>query len=286
MSGRDDSDLYKFAESVFASVSLAANPVIERKLAERGVTLEALSPAEQADLLTASFAETMAGAAGDAALVQLKRIFDAISDPRFMDAVRRLRGAPYGAAFDPAQGWDAAIVLAGAGLAVTPLDRRTGQPIGPRATGIDEADKVFSAAKTAWVGFAPAEAAFYTLVTDDLRTLFGALQHDGNFAGLKTTIEGAGGFPYRPETPSFRHGMLLVARQPEDRIASLTVETPDRNMGSIVMAAGWMDGGKVKGAPDGGLVPAPAQLARTIARQPTVLEWIAAPAGGLVATAA
>jgi len=250
------------------------------------VALDALSPAEQADLLAESFAEAMAGAGADAGLAQLKRVFDAISDPRFMDAVRRVRATPYGAAFDPAQGWDSAIILAGAGLAVTPLDRRTGQAIGEQASGIDEADNVFSAAKTAWVGYAPAEASFYTLVTDDLRTLLAALEHDAKFSDLKRTIEGAGGFPYRPDTPSFRHGMLLVARQPDDRVQSLTVETADRNTGSIVMAAGWMDGSQVKGAPKGGPIPAPAQLARTIALQPTVLEWIAAPAGGLLATAA
>lgn len=286
MSERDDSDLYQFAEGVFSRVAVAANPAVERRLAEGGVALETLSQAGQADVLISSFAEITAGPNLDAGLVQLKRIFDAISNPRFMDAVKRLRATPYGAAFDPAQGRDAAIVLAGAGLTVAPMDRRTGQAIGPRAKGIKDADRVFSQAQTALVGYAPAEAPFYALVTDDLRTLFAALEHDAKFAGLKRTIKDAGGFPYRPETPPFRHGMILVARRPEDRIESLAVETQDRALGSIVMAAGWMDGGEVKGAPDGGLVPAPAQLARTIALQPTVLEWIAAPAGGLMATAA
>jgi hypothetical protein len=285
MSERDDSDLYQFAHSVFTRVAAAASPVMERKVAEGGAPLESLSQAGQADVLIASFAEIMARPGVDPELVQLKRVFDAVSDPRYMEAVRRLRAAPYGSAFDPAQGREAALVLAGAGLAVAPMDRKTGLAMGPRAQGIGEADKVFSQAKTALVGYAPAEAPFYALVTDDLRTLFAALEHDGKFADLKRTIKDAGGFPYRPDTPPFRHGLLLVARQPEDRIESLAVETRDKAIGSIVMAAGWMDGAQVRGAPEGGLVPAPAQLARTIAQQPTVLEWIAAPAGGLLATA-
>jgi hypothetical protein len=283
MSERDDSDLYRFVEGVFNRVTVVANPVLERKLAGRGVALEALPLPEQLDLLKSSFAEATAEVELDAAHQQLKLIFDSLADPRFMEAIIRLRSAPLGAPFDPAQGRDAAIVLAGAGLVVAPMDRRTGRAIGPSARGIDEADAVFSKAKTAWVGYAPAQAPFYTVVTECLRTLFTALHHDDKFAGMTRTIHSAGGFPDQGNLPMGRRGMILVERKPEDRIACWSIQTP--GLGAIVIAAGWMEGSEAKGVPGDGLAPAPAQLVRTLVQDPRVLPWLFAPVGGLLASA-
>src|SRR4051812_25930865 len=172
MSGQDDKGLYQFADAAFNQAAAVAGPVLDRKLAERGVAIETLPQTEQLELLKSSLAEATAGQALDADQNRLQLILHALTDRRFIGAVGRLRAARCGSAFDLAQGKDAAIVLAGAGLMVVPMDKRTGEVIGPRASGIDEADAVFSNAKTAWVGYAPAEARFYTLVTDCLRTLF------------------------------------------------------------------------------------------------------------------
>lgn len=284
MSANQEDDENEFAEAVFKRMAAAADPIFAKKLDALGGNFDNLSKNQRTELLKSSMLEAVAGLNPDADFDGLRRIFDFMGDERFMPALRRLRQAPYGGAFDPAQGIDSAIVLAGAGLNVRPLDRKTGRIIGSLASGIDAAQTVFEKAKTAWVGYHPAEAPFYMLVTDCVVTAYDTVKSNPAFADLKAKMEGGGNaFPSRPVLPPFRHGVLTFAREPHDQIETLAIEDPHPSRGSVMLLAGWKDGTRTEGVPNEGALFVPAQFVRKLVEDPQVLQWVTRPVGGLFA---
>lgn len=276
-----DSDGEKaFAEAAFIRVSEAAEPILKRKLEAIGTPFEALPRAQQTELLKSTMVEATATLNPDADFDGLRRVFDMMGDVRFTSAMGRVRALPYGGAFDPAIGQDAALILSGAGLAIQPMDRKTGRPFAELAYGIDQADRIFSKAKTAWVGYRPAEAPFYVLVTDCVLTAYKHIKQNPAFADLKRKMEtGYGGFPPQPGVPQFKHGLLLFAREPGDQIETLVIEDPSPERGSVMLLAGWKDGDHTEGVPNDGVLSVPEQLVRQLITDPQVLQWITRPVG-------
>lgn len=273
-----------FAEAAFLRVAAAADPILKRKIDAAGGNFANLSRAQQAELLKSSMVEAAAGLNPNADFDGIRRVFDIMSDERFTSALGRLRETPYGGAFDPAIGMDAALVLAGAGLNVQPMDRKTGRPFGALATGLDETEKVFEKSKTAWVGYRPAEAPFYLMVTDCVLTAYSQIRNNPIFADLRTKMEmGYGGFPRRPNLPAFRHGVLMFGREFGDQIETITIEDPSPSNGSVMLIAGWKDGDRTEGVPNDGVLFVPAQLVRKLIEDPQVLQWITRPVGSLIA---
>ncbi len=280
----EEEDEHRFAEAMFNQVAVAASPILERMLKEKGCDFEALSRVEQTELLKAAFVQATVIKNPFADFDSVRRVFDCLGDVRFTGALSRLRAQPYGTAFDPSIGLDAAIVLAGAGLEVFPLDKKNGQRIGKEATSIDQAERVFSRAKTAWVGYNPSTAPFYVAVTDCMITMYEILKTDPRFSELKARIDAGGTFPTPPKVPKFRHGLVFFARQPGDMIETLAIEDPNPDRGSIMLLAGWVENGRPAGVPNEGAIPVPAQLVRNLIQDPRVLQWLARPVGGLIPT--
>jgi hypothetical protein len=279
MSASDEAE-HRFAEAMLQQVAAAADPILRRLLRDKGVDFEDLSRPEQTEVLKTAFLQATAAKNPFADFDGLRRVFDCMGDTRFTTALSNLRAQPYGAAFDPSIGPDAAIVLAGAGLEVFPLDKKNGRRIGEAATSIDQAVRIFGRAKSAWVGYSPAAAPFYLAVTDCVVTMYGLLRNHPRFADLKARIEESGPFPAPPVEPRFRHGMMLFARQPSDMIETLAIEDDSPDRGSIMFLAGWLEQGQPNGVPNDGALPVPAQLVRKLIENPRVLQWLTRPVGG------
>lgn len=273
-------DEHQFAEAAFKSMAAAADPILARRLGEIGQPMESLSRAQRFELLKASMIEAAASQNPHADFDQMRRVFDLMADSRFTDALGRLRKVPYGGAFHPAYGVDAALVLAGAGLPVLPLDRKTGRPIGPIADGLDDAERIFAKAKTAMVGYASAKAPFYLLATDCVIDAHARVTQDPAFSALKAKLDGPAA---PPDTPRFRHGLMLFARDEADRIKTRVMEDADPNRGSVMLLAGWMEDTEPQGVSNDGFVPVPEQLVHKLISDPAVLQWLTRPMGGLVA---
>ncbi len=280
----DDDGERAFAEAAFARMAAAADPILAKKLEALGGEFSRLTRKQQTEILKSSIVEAAASLNPNADFDGLRRVFDMMGDDRFTSAMGRLRGAPYGGAFDPAIGIDSALVLAAAGLPLQPMDRKSGRPFGRLAIGIDEAQSVFDRAKSAWVGYHPATAPFYMMVTDCVVTAYDLIRDNPIFADLRHKMEaGYGGFPSRPLLPPFRHGVLLFGREPSDQIATVALEDPSPQRGSVMLLAGWMDHDKVEGVPNGGVLSVPAQFVRKLIEDPQVLQWVTRPVGNFIA---
>lgn len=177
-------------------------------------------------------------------------------------------------AFAFAFGQSIGVFLAGLGLPVMPLDRKTLRPLAAPVDDVDSALSVFSARKTAAVGYATCMAPFYVLATDCLRTAGRYIASHPDFAPIRFMLKRdniAAPDAYAAFTP----GLMLFPRWQGDRFESVEIYSPLPDEGSAVFYAGWMDeDGESCGAPLGGNVPVFMQMVRMFAMRPASLACL------------
>jgi hypothetical protein len=209
---------------------------------------------------------------------QLSHGLRAFHDKRFFPALQRVKSflAKGYDAFAIADGIDIAIVIAGLGLAVTPLDRRTGQRLSEPSNVIDEVYEKFSNLKTARVGYSPCDVGFYIVLTDCINSLFNVIDREENLRELRELID-RDGRPERRPVAAWKHGMILLARQPHDTLGPLFFDNPRANEGSIAFFAGHKIGDERFGVPNEGFVPVPLQFVANFLERPEIATWLWGP---------
>ena len=278
---------HAFAEAVFQRLAAAAEPILKRKLSDFGIVdFKTLGRDERARLFRESMLEAAALTNPMADFDMLRRSITAMTNDRFSRALAACRSdlsAKFGA-FDPVQGREAGILLAGFGLPVMPLDRKTMSPLGAAASTIEGADEIFSRAKTAFVGYTPAQAPFHLMVTDCINTLQSMIIAHPAFAGIRSIMERDGrGLP-KKSAPPFKHACLLVAKTAEDQVESYLHMDPSPNRGSAILVSGWMEDGIPSGTFANGVFFVPKQLLAEILDNPQLIGWLNQPTGLHLAT--
>lgn len=275
---RDKTAEDAFAQAMFARLAGKAEPLLQKKLDALGVNdFRALSREEAKRLWRESLLEATALYAPEADHEGMRRAAAAFTSDRFIAALskERPRALEFGA-FDAAVGIDAAIILAAFGLPVMPLDRKTHRPIGNVAHSIEEAELIFGRAKTAVVGYEPARAPFFLVVTDCVNTLSRRLTTDPRFAAAKALMTRDGGTIAPPMAQSFKHGAIMIARLPGDELETLVVEDPSPQAGSIMLLGGWMEGEEVHGTPVASVM-VPRRLLTELLEDPSAIFWLTRP---------
>jgi hypothetical protein len=259
-----------------------AEPRLCELLAEQGVS----DPHElQADLRWKLFrraiVETAAVSAPTANLGALDHGLRAFAHPAFSPALSRVTALTpkESNAFALAAGIDAAVVLAGFGLHVAPVDRKSPRLLADASNDIDTVIDRFSRWKTAFVGYSSCAAPFYFLVTDCVRTLQQRLDTHAGLQHVRTLFQRSGKEAPRGMTKLFQHGLAIFAREAADQIPTFALQDPSPTAGSIVLYAGWIEDGLAKGAPNGGYIPVPIQFLRHAISDPSVAFWIWHPVG-------
>lgn len=241
-----------FALAAFHVLASKANPILERLLKERGVAdFKELTRAQAGEVLKASLMEAAVLNMPGLDLNALRRAVTAITDDTFTSAMGRLlakRGEGH-AAFDPAQGEDHAIVLAGWGVPVAPLDRRSGKIIGPVARNAGEAAKVFGRFKTAFVGYQPAAAPYHLMVTDCFNTMLLIINRHPGMAAFREALTRVGAPMPTGRAEPFKHAAIVAPKSPHDRVETFALEDPSPHSGSVMMTTGWLEDGEHMGVP-------------------------------------
>lgn len=270
-----------FALGMFGELASRAEPILAAKVAATGAAhFKDLARDLAGKLLRESLLEAAAGHFVGLDMDAVRRAVDAFFDPQWLGAwgrVMRLLDTDR-PAFDVAVGPDAAIVLAGIGLAVIPLDKKTMRPIGKEVRDWKEAAKVFGRLKTAFVGYDLTAAPFYALLTDSLNSMNESIRTDTRLSQAKSAV---GRTPYEfKNTPDpFQHSTLLLPRDPSDRFETVVLEDPRSNRGSIMFLAGWRDGDIPTGAPNDGYFAIPLQVIHAILHNPAFFGWLNQPSG-------
>ena len=213
----------------------------------------------------------------------LSHFFRSLSHPAFREAMDWMVvscNSP-GDAFGAVRGIHAAVVLAGWGLPVAPLDLATNHVKAKPSRDLDDVQAVFAAAPSAFVGYNTCEAPFYLLLTDCISTLRRLIPVHPLLAELKEVYAREGAFLPPDRGQPFTHGMAVINRRAEDAISSVVLADVDPNGGgSTILFAGWQENGKSYGAPNAGYVPVPGQLLKALVRDPRVAHsfWLNAAA--------
>jgi hypothetical protein len=275
-------ELDPIALAALDQVRQKAEPKLKAALAQHGVSSPAQLSREVAskilqDVLIQTATESFPAIQLDA----LKHGLTAFQHPRFVTAFTKLKAqmdAP-SSAFAMASGPDAAIVLAGFGLPVAPFDRKKAQILGTPSNVIDEVAEQFSRFKTAYVGYSPCDAPFYILVTDCVQTMRPQIDFRPELHDAKRLLERRGiDLPRGPFAP-FKHGIVLIAREPGESVSTIFLDNPNPHEGSVGLFAGWTVNGVRDGALNGGFVPVPQQFLNAVLQDPQIAIWIWRPTG-------
>jgi hypothetical protein len=258
-------------------------PRLRGLLAKTGVRHASELPRDEAlEIFRKALVETVAATAPEVSVVALNHVLRSVAHPAFGRAfdLAKASAAVRFDAFATVAGVDAAIVLAGLGLPVAPLDRKTLRILTAPSNDIDEVVARFSKFKSALVGYSACDLPFYMLLTDCLVTLAERVPFHPLLAGVKQLIDRAGGFS-QPYTPPFQHGLLLFARMPGDRFEAIMLHDRNPSKGSIMLQAGWTVHEHRFGAPNDGYLPVPMQFFQNAIDDPAVAMWIWRQAGKL-----
>jgi hypothetical protein len=79
--------------------------------------------------------------------------------------------------------------------------------------------------------------------------------------------------------PSFKHGIVLIAREPGDTISTIFLNNPNPHEGSVALYAGWTVNGTRDGGPNDGFIPVPSQFLEAALQDPQTAMWIWRPTG-------
>ncbi|MCA0013174.1 hypothetical protein LB561_23085 [Mesorhizobium sp. B292B1B] len=259
-----------------------AEPRLAAALAKHGVSSPQDLPPELAQRI---FAEALMQTAVQhfptAQLDALAHGWKAFAHPRFFPAFERVRkqlAAPFDA-FAMATGMDPAVVLAGFGLPVAPFDRKSPRILAEPRNNIDVAADTFSKWKTAYVGYSPCDVPFYMLVTDCVLSAFEQIAARSELKEIKGLLERSGSVEGARPARRFQHGLILLPREPDDRISTIFLNNPNPREGSVGLYAGWSVNGLRDGAPNNGFVPVPVQFLRAALDDPQTAMWLWKPVG-------
>ena len=251
---------------------------LESLLAEHGASDPGeLAPAQMNEVLQRAIAEA-AGCFPTANLGQLAHGFRSFVHPAFMPAWDRVKSATAVGRdpFEFSSGVDAAVLLAGFGLAVAPFDFQHGILEKP-TNDIDIVVAMFSRRPDALVGYDICGAPFYVLLTDCVRTLAKLLGTHPNLIDIRRLFTRNGGsLPANPGK-AFVPGMVIFAREPSDMISTILVHDRKPDVGSLMLHAGWRVKDQANGAPYDGYLPVPVALLRAVAYEPAVASAICRP---------
>lgn len=178
-----------------------------------------------------------------------------------------------------ASGVDAAVLLAGFGLAVAPFDFNLGILEKP-SDDIDTVLTTFSRWPSAFVGYNSCDAPFYVLLTDCVRSLRKQVSSHPGLADVRRLFTRTGGSLPPDAGSDFTPGMALFARYPGDAISTVLVLDPSRGAGSLMLHAGWRVADQTYGAPFDGHQPFPMALLSAAAHDPTTVSWLRGPVSG------
>lgn len=281
MSGDDENaaaleGMGAFAMGMFSELAARAEPILQAKVAASGVgSFKDLGRDIAGAMLRDSLLEAAAGHFIGMDLDSFRRGVDAFFDASWLAAwgrVMKQLDEPR-LAFDMSVGPDIAMVLAGVGLAVVPLDKRTMRPIGTPTRDWREAAKTFGRLKTAFVGYNTATAPFYVLLTDCMNTMNSVVQTDPRMAHARQAVRRTGwGFKGVPS--AFQHSTLLVPRDESDQFETLVLEDPRLDRGSVMFLAGWQEDGETLGTTNDGFFGIPLQVVHAILNNPAFFAWV------------
>jgi len=234
---------------------------LESILAEHGFSdPSALTPTQMNEVSQRAIVEAT-GCFPIANLGQLAHGFRSFAHPAFMPAWDRVRAATAVGRdpFEFSSGLDAAVLLAGFGLAVAPFDFQHGILEKP-TNDIDIVVAMFSRRPDALVGYDICGAPFYVLLTDCVRTLVKLLGTHPSLFDVRRLFERNGGsLPANPGN-AFVPGMVIFAREPSDMISTILVHDRKPDVGSLMLHAGWRVKDQACGAPYDGYLPVPVAL--------------------------
>jgi hypothetical protein len=224
---------------------------------------------------------TAAESCPDARRDVLQHGMTAFRHPLFGPAFSRLKAGldlPTDA-FAFATGPDAAIVLAAFGLPVAPFDRKTPRILANPSNDIDVVARNFARWKTAYVCYSPCDIPFYMLLTDCVRTAPAQITAHPHLREAKQLLERAGMELPKGPFPAFKHGIVLIPREPGDTISTAFLRNPSAHEGSVALYAGWTINDKRDGAPNDGFLPVPMQFLEGALKDPQIAMWLWRPVG-------
>jgi hypothetical protein len=249
----------------------------EALLAEHGASDPSELPrALQCDILRRAIVDTAAAHFPTADLHALDHGTRSLTHPAFIPAWDRVRSLTVdGDAFAMASGVDAAVLLAGFGLAVAPFDFNLGI-LEKESDDIDTVLSMFSRWPSAFVGYNSCDAPFYVLLTDCTRSLRKQVSSHPSLFDVRRLFARTGSLPPEPAS-DFTPGMALFARHPGDAISTVMVLDPSRGSASSMLHAGWRVADQGYGAPFDGYLALPVPLLSAVAHDPTTVSWLRGP---------
>ena len=268
--------LTAFGMGMFRELAARAEPILKAKVEASGVAhFKDLGLAVASSMLKESLTEAAASHFTEIDMPSFRRAVDAFFDPEWAASFGRVQRMLEEArpAFDLAVGPDVAVVMAGVGVPVAPLDKKTMRPLGSPTRDWREAARVFGRLKTAFVGYDTTSAPFYALVTDSLNTLNAALRADGRLADALVAVRRTP-YEFKDAPIPFQHSTLLVPREESDRFETLMLEDPRPSHGSILFLAGWKQEAEAFGAPNEGMMGMPLQVVHAILQNPAFFAWV------------
>jgi hypothetical protein len=274
-------ELDPIAMAALDQVRQKAEPKLKAALARHGVSSpEQLPPEVARKIFQDIFIQTAAENFPSAQLDALKHGFTAFQHPRFGAAFKKVKAQldMPSDAFAMASGPEAAIVLAGFGLPVAPFDRKKPQILATPSSVIDEVVECFSRFNTAFVGYSPCDVSFYMLITDCVQTMRPQIESRPELRDVKRLLERTS-IDLRGPFPAFKHGIVLIPREPGDAISTVILHNQNPHEGSVCLYAGWTVNGVRDGAPNGGFSPVPLQFLLAVLQDPQIAMWIWRPTG-------
>jgi hypothetical protein len=251
---------------------------LESILAEHGVSDPSeLTPTQMNEVSQRAIVEA-AGCFPTANLEQLAQGFRSFGHPAFMPAWDRVRAAT-AIRRDPfalSSGIDAAVLLAGFGLAVAPFGFQDGILEEP-TNDVDTVLAMFSRRPDALVGYDTCGAPFYVLLTDCVRTLRKQLATHPSLVDVRRLFARNGGSLPPDPGKGVVPGMALFAREPSDMISTTLLHDRKPDVGSLMLYAGWRVADQAYGAPYDGYFPVPVSLLRAVAYEPAVAYSLGRP---------
>lgn len=267
----------EFADAVFAELAKRAEPIFARKLADRGASRPEDLPKVVADKIFKDAFLEAASTNPEADLAMLGRVLDALASEVFRAAFSReiaKKSEPYDA-FAFLQRADSAVVLAGLGLPVRPIQPGTLKPLGGWCRTAETARATFDGSRGALVGYDPTTAPFYVALTDCQDTLIRRATNDPHFAELAALMRRQGGVIPELVGKPFQHACMLLPRLKGERPNSVVSLDDDPQTGSIMFIAGWRANGERGGTPGGAeLWPVPTRLFNSLITDAMTLFWM------------
>ncbi len=271
-------DERKFGLAAFGELAARAEPKIQAALSARGVaSVSELTREEASRIIEDALAATAVESFPTVDVAKMTLGFRNLLHPQFSSAlvsVRRTLARGYGA-FEHASGPEAAIILAGFGVQVAPLDKRTAQPLAALSNDVETVAANFNVRRTALVGYQADQVEFYVLATDCQRTLKERLASDRRMETIRVLMQRANVILPPDPGKRFQHLALLLARNEGDEVSSLAIEDHDPQRGSILFTAAWRDkDGGLHGIQNKGFVPALKSLIDRVANDMDVAHWL------------